>query len=76
MKNVPAFICGCLDGKAKTTPGCSKAISLLIILLLVLETPEDPTSLSLQEVTVLVSLKSEDPSSGDPIPDMDFSRID
>ena len=52
MKNVPA-----LDRKAETTPGCSRTVCLLIILLLVLKTPEGPASLGLQKVAILVSLR-------------------
>ena len=37
---------------------------------------EDPTSLGLQEVTVLVSLEGKDPATGDPIPDMTLSCVD
>ena len=43
--------------KAETTPGCSRTVCLLIILLLVLEASGDPASLGLQEVTILVSLQ-------------------
>ena len=58
VKYIPTLICGCLglDCKAEATPGCSRTFCLLIILLLVLEASEDPASLGLQEVTILVSL--------------------
>ena len=47
VKYIPALICGCLDCKAEATPGCSRTVCLLIVLLLVLEAPEDPASLGL-----------------------------
>ena len=71
-----AFIWGCLDCKAEATPGCSRAVCLLIILLLVLEPSEDPASLGLQEVTILVSLQGKNPATGDPVPDLNLACVD
>ena len=66
---------GKLTTQAETRPGGRWRIGLLILFLLVLKSSEDPTSLNLVELPVLVKFDCQDPSACDKVLALVLSHV-
>ena len=63
MRDIPTFICSFWAGEAKTWSSASRAVSLLVPFLIVLEPPEHPSCLAFLERAASCSFYGEYPSS-------------
>ena len=76
MEEVPVAI-GCkLARHPEAWSGGRRRVNLLVHLLFVLKTLENPSCVALQELSVFISLQGKDPTSLDKVPGRMFSHVD
>ena len=75
MEEVPVVIGCSLARHPEAWSGGRRRVSLLAHLLIVLKTLDDPSCLARQELSIVVSLDSQDPTSLDKVPNKMFPHV-